>query len=76
MDMREVCSLERAAEKLNLEVIGTYHSHTIWFAEPGDSDIAGTWDNSLMLIVDAMHKGIKLWRIKNGRAYHLSFETI
>jgi proteasome lid subunit RPN8/RPN11 len=76
MDGREFRSLERAAEKLNLEVVGTYHSHIAWFAKPGDSDITGTWDNSLILIIDTVDKDIKLWRIKNERAYPVSFEII
>jgi proteasome lid subunit RPN8/RPN11 len=76
MDGREVRSVNKAAEKLNLDYVGTYHSHICWFAKPGDSDIAGAEDNSLMLIIDNMDKEVKLWRIKNKRAYPLSFEII
>jgi len=76
MDMREFRSLNKAAEKLHLDIVGTYHSHIVYFAKPGESDIAAAGDNSLILIIDSMDKEVKLWRIKNKRAYPLSFEII
>ncbi len=76
MDLREVRSLKKAAEKLDLKVIGTFHSHIYGGAKPGKSDIAGTWDGYLMLIINTLYKDIKLWRIKNNRAYPLSFEIL
>jgi len=76
MDLREIRSLKKAAKKLDLKVIGTFHSHVTWNAEPGKTDIAGTWDGYLMLIVDGMNKEAKLWHVKNNRAYPLSFEII
>ena len=75
-DMREINSLAKAAEKLNLEVVGTFHSHPVWFAEPGKADIKAAADDSLALIIDAMDRDVRLWRIKNGRAYARTFELI
>jgi proteasome lid subunit RPN8/RPN11 len=76
LDMREIRSIEKAADKLNLEVVGTFHSHIVWFAKPGEADIEGAENDSLMLLVDSMDKDIKLWRVKNKRAYPLSYEII
>jgi len=75
-DRRELNSISRAAEKLELKVVGTFHSHPCWFAKPGESDIQGAADNSLMLIIDGMDKEVRLWRIKNNRGYALTFELI
>lgn len=75
-DRRELNSINRAAEKLELKVVGTFHSHPFWFAKPGESDIQGAVDNSLMLIIDGMDKQVGLWRIKNNRGYALTFELI
>jgi len=66
----------RASERLGLKIVGTFHSHIFWFARPGDADIRGADEDSLMLIIDSMDKDIGLWRIKNNRAYPLTFESI
>jgi proteasome lid subunit RPN8/RPN11 len=76
LDMREINSLCRASEKLGLKVVGTFHSHIVWFPKPGPGDIRGAEDNSLMLILDSMNKQVGLWRIRHGRAYARQFELI
>ncbi|OHB66759.1 MAG: hypothetical protein A2Y77_14320 [Planctomycetes bacterium RBG_13_62_9] len=76
LDAKEVNAISRAAEKVGLIVIGTFHSHITWFAKPGPTDIQGAQDKSLMLIVDSMDKQVGLWRISHGRAYARQFELI
>ncbi len=76
LDMREVNSICRAAEKLGSKVVGTFHSHIAWFPKPGESDIRGAEEGSLMLIIDSMDRQIGLWRISHARAYARHFELI
>ena len=73
---REVNAVTRAAGKLDMVVVGTFHSHIAWYAKPGEGDINGAEEDSLMLILDPVDKEARLWRIKNGRAYALTFEAI
>ncbi len=62
----------RAAELLGHEVVGTFHSHPVGLAEPGDGDIASAVRPSqLMLIIDCMTRKVALWRIKDGNARKL-----
>jgi proteasome lid subunit RPN8/RPN11 len=68
--------LQIAIAKKNLHmsrVVGTYHSHPAWRAEPGSSDIEGTWNGALMLIFACLFNDIKLWRIWNGEAKMIYF---
>lgn len=53
------------------EVIGTFHSHPLGFAEPGDSDIANAPDDSLMLVIDCFDRKWGLWHIRSGKAQRL-----
>jgi proteasome lid subunit RPN8/RPN11 len=76
LDSREINSVTRAAEKLDLAVVGTFHSHIAWYAKPGEGDINGAEDNSMMLIFDPVDREARLWRIQNNRAYALTFEVI
>jgi proteasome lid subunit RPN8/RPN11 len=76
LDMREINSLCRASEKLGLKVVGTFHSHIVWFPKPGPADIRGADDDSLMLILDSMDRRVGLWRIRHGRAYPRQFELL
>lgn len=69
---RQIRSLERAALRLDLEVVGTFHSHIYAFPKPGESDIRGAADDSLMLVIDSVDRKIGLWRIRNNRAYSWS----
>jgi proteasome lid subunit RPN8/RPN11 len=76
LDWRETNSICRAAEKLGMKVVGTFHSHIVWFPEPGPTDIRGAEDDSFMLIIDSMDRQVGLWRILHGRAYRRRFELI
>ena len=72
----EVRKLERAVERLNHEIAGTFHSHPVGLPEPGESDIANAEDDSLMLVIDVTDKEAGLWHIKNRKKKKLSIELI
>lgn len=55
----------RAANCPASRVVGTYHSHPISGAVPGESDIAGIKNGSLMLIAATLPMEYKLWRIND-----------
>ncbi len=76
LDGRQIWSVQRAAQRLNLTIAGTFRSHLYWFATPAASDIRGAPDDSLMLIIDSMDRKVRLWRIHNKRAYPLNFRLI
>ena len=50
-------------------LVGSYHSHPWAPAVPGEGDIAGSRNNTLMLILDCWDKKVGLWRIRGGKAY-------
>jgi len=72
----EVRNITTAAKKLGHEIIGTFHSHTSYIAKPGDNDIAGAVDDSLMLIIDTVDKNFALWRIKSMRVRKIKYLLI
>jgi proteasome lid subunit RPN8/RPN11 len=76
LDQREINSIRKASKTLDLEVVGTFHSHPFSPAEPGKADIEGANTGSLMLILDATDKDVRLWRIQNDRAYAMRFEWV
>lgn len=51
------------------QVVGTYHSHPASPAEPGEGDIARTWDGALNLIFAPWGKRVRLWQVRGGCAY-------
>lgn len=69
-DVRRIVA---AVEVLGQEVVGTFHSHPVASARPGQSDIANAVDNSLMLIFDCAGCSARLWRIRSGRAREVGF---
>lgn len=66
--VRQVRKIKVIAEALGCEIVGTFHSHPAYTARPGDSDIAGAPNDSLMLIIDVCDRDYALWRVYNGRA--------
>ena len=72
----EIRFLQKAADKTNHEIIGTFHSHPTYIAEPSDGDILSALDDSFMLIIDAMDKEVGLWYIKDQRKKKKQFELI
>jgi len=69
-EVRRICA---AAKTLGLEVVGTYHSHPLGVAQPGDSDIRNAVNDSFMLVFDCMDKKAQLWKISRGAAKKLKY---
>ena len=66
----------KAVKLLGHEVVGTYHSHPYFMAKPGESDIAGVPNDSLMLIVDVQDRKVALWHVQNLRAQRVQLRCI
>jgi proteasome lid subunit RPN8/RPN11 len=60
------------------DVVGTYHSHPASPPEPGESDIAGTWEGALMLILNCnhWHYEARLWRVRGGAAHPVPLAAV
>jgi proteasome lid subunit RPN8/RPN11 len=71
----EVRRIVKATRMLNYEVVGTFHSHPFWLAEPSEGDIINAENNSLMLIIGCSTREAKLWCIKNGKASELKYKS-
>jgi proteasome lid subunit RPN8/RPN11 len=70
---RQCARIERAASRLGHRVVGTFHSHPISPAVPGEGDIRGVragWP--LMLILSCWDNDAKLWRIRKSKADRLT----
>jgi proteasome lid subunit RPN8/RPN11 len=64
----QVRQLQRAVKLLGNIIVGTFHSHPYYFAKPGEGDVYGAPDDSLMLIIDAQKKNYALWYVRNLKA--------
>jgi len=64
----EVRKLVKETELLDQSIVGTFHSHPVSLAIPGESDIRNAEDDSLMLIIDCTNRNAKLWHIVNQKA--------
>ena len=73
LSVQDVRRIERAVKVLGQEIIGTFHSHPYSDDSPGESDIAGTLDDSLMFVFDCIGKTGSLWKTKNGKVRKLKF---
>jgi len=73
---KEARAIVKAARCLKHEVVGTFHSHPAGLATPGDSDIAGAENDSLMLIVDCLDRRADLWHVKDQKVRKLHFERV
>lgn len=72
----DVRNLQKAVNLLGHEIIGTFHSHPAGLSVPGDSDIEGALDDSLMLIIDVMDKKSDLWYIKDKKSRKMRIKFI
>ena len=72
----EIKLLQKAVNMLNHEIIGTFHSHPAYIAEPSESDIAYALDDSYMLIIDVLDKKVALWYIKGLTKKKINIELI
>jgi len=75
-DPKQIQTIINAAKELNHRIVGTFHSHAAYLAKPGGSDIGGSLDDSLLMIIDCIGNEARLWRIKNGKAKSVKIETI
>lgn len=71
--VRDVREVERAARVLGHAVVGTFHSHPLFLAEPGEGDLRQARNGSLMLIIDCTGRRAMLWRVKGGRARRVPY---
>lgn len=62
-DKNEYRNISRILKRMNHEIIGTYHSHPLYLAKPGESDIKHSVKPDYMLIVDVLGKKVKLCHI-------------
>jgi proteasome lid subunit RPN8/RPN11 len=76
LDQERWSQIERAARTLGATVVGTWHSHVVSEARPGDGDVRGAYSGDLMLIFDTVGGIARLWRIRRGRAYPVKFGLI
>jgi proteasome lid subunit RPN8/RPN11 len=72
----EVRSIVKAAGRLGHETVGTFHSHPLSIAKPGESDIANAVEDSLMLIIDVVSKKTRLWHIVRGAAKEVKYTLL
>lgn len=73
---KEYDHLERCAQALGYEVVGTFHSHPLWVAKPSEGDLNGALDNSLMLIIDCMDRNARLWHVRNRKASEIKLKRL
>ena len=73
---KEIEFVESAVKKLNHKIVGTFHSHPYYIAEPGESDISDAFDDEIMLVIDVINRDAALWRIANNRKVKLEIELI
>lgn len=73
---REIHYIESAVTILGHEILGTFHSHPMYIAQPSESDIANAVDDSLMLIIDVLDKNVGLWYIKDMKKTPLEMTII
>jgi proteasome lid subunit RPN8/RPN11 len=76
LSLSDARKLERAASLVGNKVVGSFHSHVLGLAKPGKTDIHGSHDGEIMLIIDTLDRKARLWRIKNGRARELRLEFL
>jgi proteasome lid subunit RPN8/RPN11 len=75
-DSSEIRFIQKAMEKMDHKIIGTFHSHPAYLPVPGDSDVKWASDSSFMLIIDVLGKKAGLWFIKNRKKREIEFDLI
>ena len=68
--------VDKSCDRRGNAVVGTFHSHILSPAKPGDADIKGAEDGSLMLILDTIERNVRLWRIRGKRSHALKHELM
>jgi proteasome lid subunit RPN8/RPN11 len=73
-DERQIKTIMKAVKELGHEIVGTFHSHPAYIAKPGEGDLNGALEDSLMLVIDCINSEARLWRIKAGKARNVNME--
>jgi proteasome lid subunit RPN8/RPN11 len=74
--LKEIHLIEKAVSTRGHSIVGTFHSHPLSLAQPGDIDLSGIVEPELMLIIDCLDKEARLWRIAREKAYEVQFELL
>ena len=69
----EVCDINKIALKGN-EILGSFHSHPISEARPGDKDIQMGFYKKTEFIYDVCGREGRLWHLDGGHLIELDFE--
>ncbi len=72
-DVRRVVA---AARRAGRAVVGTFHSHPLGLAVPGESDIAHASVGELMLVFDCLDRKAALWRIGRTSAKRVRLRPV
>jgi proteasome lid subunit RPN8/RPN11 len=75
-DKSDIRTVLTASKKLRHEVVGTYHSHPAYIAQPSESDTHNAVDGSLMLVIDVLEREAMLWRVSRRGKRRLRFELL
>jgi proteasome lid subunit RPN8/RPN11 len=62
-----VLTMQRAAEREGLDVVGFYHSHPNGPAGPSARDLTGAWPGYVYVIADARTGGVTAWLLREDR---------
>ena len=71
-----VKGFEKAVSLLNYHIVGTFHSHPYYIAEPAGNDLTGSEDGELMLVIDCLNSQARLWRIQHGSPKSVKYELL
>lgn len=63
------------AESRGARLVGTFHSHIVSEAVPGETDVRHAL-GELMLVIDTCERSARLWRVAGGRAVECAFDVV
>lgn len=72
----EIKTIQKISKMFKHEIIGTFHSHPSYIAEPSESDVKGALNDSLMIVIDVMGRNALLWHIKDRKKVKLKLKLI
>ncbi len=58
LDPKEFLQTEREAKKMNIEIVGIYHSHPNYPAQPSEFDAQNAWEGYLYLILSLISEKV------------------
>jgi proteasome lid subunit RPN8/RPN11 len=75
-DGKQIRKIMKSVKDVNHEIVGTFHSHPLYYPKPGVNDIKWAVDDSLMLIIDCIDQEATLWHIKDKKARAVKYKVI